>query len=145
MNWQVFDSSVLIPWLRNRTFDDLVARAFQRRRFLLCAVVWMELYAGTQHPNDKRELDAMQRELSRVERVVSPEPEDFYLAGQLLGYYSRAYGRIEPRDHASDVLIALCASRAHAELVTVNADDMRRWRHVMRRFGRRLDLQVVEL
>jgi hypothetical protein len=44
---QLFDSSVLIPWLRTRHYDALVTAAFASQRFLLSTVVWMELYTGT--------------------------------------------------------------------------------------------------
>jgi predicted nucleic acid-binding protein len=81
---QLFDSSVLIPWLRTRHYDALVATAFTSRRFLLSTVVWMELYAGTRSRGDKQDLDRMVRTLTRVGRVVSPEPEDCYTAGQVV-------------------------------------------------------------
>ena len=116
---QLFDSSVLIPWLRSRRYDEVVTAAFASRRFLLCTVVWMELYAGTRTRADKRDLDRMVAALS-------------------------GNGAIEVREHANDVLIALSASRAGAELVTVNREDMERWQGMLKRSRRRLSLQVVE-
>ena len=61
-----------------------------------------------------------------------------------MSYYTRQYGEIRPRDHANDVLIAVCALRVGAELVTANGDDMQRWRRVLNRSRRKLSLQVVE-
>jgi len=116
---QLFDSSVLIPWLRSRRYDEVVTAALASRRFLLCTVVWMELYAGTRTRADKRDLDRMVAALS-------------------------GNGAIEVREHANDVLIALSASRAGAELVTVNREDMERWQGMLKRSRRRLSLQVVE-
>ena len=91
---QLFDSSVLIPWLRTQRYDDLVATAFESRRFLLSTVVAMELYAGTRSRGDKQDLDRMVQALTGIGRVVSPEPEDFYTAGQLVATYSRRYGQL---------------------------------------------------
>jgi len=134
---------VLIPWFRNRAYDELIAGALQSRNFLLCSIVWMELYAGTRDRRDKRELDQMEQMLSRINRIVTPQDRDFYLAGQMISYYSRTYGVIKPRDHVCDVLIALCATNVGAELVTENAEHMKIWQRVLARSGQRLNLHLV--
>ncbi len=54
----------------------------------------MELYAGTRSRGDKQDLDRMVQALTGIGRVVSPEPEDFYTAGQLVATYSRRYGQL---------------------------------------------------
>ncbi len=141
---QLFDSSVLIPWLRTQRYDDLVATAFESRRFLLSTVVAMELYAGTRSRGDKQDLDRMVQALTGIGRVVSPEPEDFYTAGQLVATYSRRYGQLALRDHVNDILIVLGTWRARAELFTVNHQDMERWQRLMRRSGKRFTLRAVE-
>jgi predicted nucleic acid-binding protein len=141
---QLFDSSVLIPWLRTRHYDALVTTAFASRRFLLSTVVWMELYAGTRSRGDKQDLDRIVRALTGLGRVVSPEPEDFYTAGQVVATYTRRYGQIALRDHAHDILIALGAWRARAELFTVNRQDMERWQRLLRRAGKRVAIRAVE-
>ena len=141
---QLFDSSVLIPWLRARHYDELVTTAFASRRFILSTVVWMELYAGTRRRADKQDLDRMVRALTSIGRVVSPEPEDFYTAGQVVATYTRHYGQIALRDHADDILIALGAWRMRAELVTVNRQDMERWQRLLRRDGKRFTVRAVE-
>ena len=140
---QLFDSSVLIPWLRTRHYDALVTTAFASRRFLLSTVVWMELYAGTRSRGDKQDLDRIVRALTGLGRVVSPEPEDL-TAGQVVATYTRRYGRIALRDHAHDILIALGAWRARAELFTVNRQDMERWQQLLRRAGKRVTIRAVE-
>jgi predicted nucleic acid-binding protein len=141
---QLFDSSVLIPWLRTRHYDALVTTAFASRRFLLSTVVGMELYAGTRSRGDKQDLDRMVQALTGVGRVVSPEPEDFYTAGQMVTTYTRRYGQMALRDHAQDILIALGAWRARAELFTVNREDMERWQRLLQRTGKRVTIRVVE-
>ncbi len=83
--------------------------------------------------------------MERLGLVIAPAPDDFYLVGQMLSYYSRQYGHIQPRDHANDALIAVCASRSDATLITVNAEHMRQWQRVLRRFKKRLDLEVLKV
>jgi predicted nucleic acid-binding protein len=141
---QLFDSSFLIPWLRTRHYDALVTTAFVSRRFPLSTVVGMELYAGTRSRGDKQDFDRMVRVLTEVGRVVSPEPEDFYTAGQMVAAYTRRYGQIALRDHAQDILIAIGAWRARAELLTVNRQDMERWQELLRRAGKRITIRAVE-
>jgi predicted nucleic acid-binding protein len=104
----------------------------------------MELYAGTHSRGDKQDLDRIVRALTSVGRVVSPEPEDFYTAGQMVATYTRRYGQIALRDHAQDILIALGAWRAPAELFTVNRQDMERWQRLLRRTGKRVTIRAVE-
>jgi len=140
---QIFDSSVLIPWFRSGAYDELVVSALQSRRFLLCSVVWMELYAGTRDRTDKRELDRMEQILSRINRIITPRAGDFYLAGQIISYYSRIYGAIKPRDHICDVLIVLCAVNVGAELFTENAEHLQIWQRILMRSGQKLNLHLV--
>lgn len=140
---QIFDTSVLIPWLRNKSYDNLVTASFESHRFLLCTVVWMELYAGTRSKNDKRDLDRILQSLSDIGRIVSPCQEDFYLAGQIIAYYARKYGAIQPRDHANDILVTLCAWRAKVELITENREHMETWQNILKRSNKRLDLKIV--
>lgn len=140
---QIFDSSLLIPWLRDRINDDLISAVFNHQRFALCSVVWIELYAGTMTKADKQDLDQIQRALSVIGRMISPEPEDFFIAGQMMSFYSRTYGRLEPAKHTNDVLIALCAVRSGAELITIDKEHMRRWQKIFKRFGKPLHLRLV--
>jgi predicted nucleic acid-binding protein len=142
---ELYDTSVLVPWIRSGIFEEKVDLSFRQRRFLLCTVVWMELYAGTHSKEDKQYLDRIRDDMKRRELIISPEPDDFYLVGQMLSYYAREFGRIEPRDHANDALIAVCASRSEAALITVNAEHMQQWQRVLRRFKKRLDLGVLRM
>ncbi len=103
----------------------------------------MELYAGTNNKADKRDLDQIQRSLSGVGRVLSPEPEDFYTTGQMMSFYSLTFGRVDPTKHTNDVLIALCAARAVAEFVTMDARHMHQWQKIFKRFKKPLYLHLV--
>jgi hypothetical protein len=51
-----------------------LGEAYQRR-FLLRTSGWMELYAGTRRRADQQDRNRMVQALTRVGRVVSPEPE----------------------------------------------------------------------
>lgn len=141
---QLFDSSILIPWLRSRQYDDWVTTAFHGRQFVLSTVVGMELYAGTRSRRDKQDLDSIVQALTSIGRVISPEPDDFYTAGQVVATYTRRYGQVTLRDHANDILIVLGAWRTGAELVTVNRQDMERWQRRLRRSGKRVTLRIVQ-
>jgi predicted nucleic acid-binding protein len=141
---QLFDTSILIPWLRTQYYDELVTTAFASRRFLLSTVVWMELYAEPRSHRDKQDLDRMIRALTGIGCVVSPQPEDFSTAGQVVATYTRHYGRIVVRDHANDILLALGACRMNAELMTVHRQDMERWQRLLRRAGKRVTVRAVE-
>jgi len=61
----------------------------------------------------------------------------------MIAYYARQYGAIQSREHANDVLIALCASRASATLITENEEHMKKWQRILKRLRKRLDLQCV--
>jgi predicted nucleic acid-binding protein len=104
----------------------------------------MELYTGTRSRGDKQDLDRIVRALTGLGRVVPPGPEDFFTAGQVVATYTRRYGQITLRDHAHDILIALGAWRARAELFTVNRQDMERWQQLLRRAGKRVTIRTVE-
>jgi predicted nucleic acid-binding protein len=49
----VFDTSVLIPYLRGEAYTSLVEHLLRAGRSRLSAVVLAELYAGTRSPRDK--------------------------------------------------------------------------------------------
>jgi predicted nucleic acid-binding protein len=104
----------------------------------------MELYAGTRSRRDKQDLDSIVQALTSIGRVISPEPDDFYTAGQVVATYTRRYGQVTLRDHANDILIVLGAWRTGAELVTVNRQDMERWQRRLRRSGKRVTLRIVQ-
>ena len=74
--------------------------------------------------------------------MVTPNHDDWVLSGVLLARYQQRYGRVEPRDHINDILIALCAVRANAVLVTENVVDMERWRRMLGRSRKTFSIQA---
>lgn len=118
-------------------FDDLIREG----RFVLSAVVAMELYAGTKNKTAKRSLDKLATELHKVGMVVMPQYEDYQKAGVLLRSYSRRKGDIKVSPHFRDILISLNAVRSGAAVVTDNTNDFLRWkREIERNFQKTLSV-----
>lgn len=139
----LFDSSVLIPMIRGEAYEELFQRALRTGRARLSSVVMQELYAGARTRADKRNYDGINQAFVRRGYVVTPSHEDWTLSGVLLAQYQQRYGDVEPRDHINDLLIALGAVRAAAELMTENVTDMERWRKLLGRSGKTFSLQAV--
>ncbi len=112
----LFDSSVLIPMIRGEAYEELFQRALRTGRARLSSVVMQELYVGAQTRADKRNYDGINQAFVRRGYVVTPSHEDWTLSGVLLAQYQQRYGDVEPRDHINDLLIALGAVRADADV-----------------------------
>lgn len=130
----VFDTSVYIPYFRREAYRALIETQTRRGRNRLSSVVLLELYAGVRSPTDKRVLDGLNREFTYRGYVLTPEHDDWALAGQVLNLYGRRHGILNPRTHAADVLILVSAFRAGAVLVTENLRNFSMW---LRFLGRR--------
>jgi len=141
--FQLFDTSVLIPYFRGWAYAALIERSILDNRLWLSSVVLQELYAGTRSDLDKKDLDRIDRGLHAVERVVTPRHEDWVAAGVAISRYARLYGEIRPRDHINDLLILIGAARVDADLVTENAVDMNRWARILRKGGWEVRVKAV--
>lgn len=139
----LFDSSIGIARIRYGAYEDLIQRGIRRGRAWLSSVVLQELYAGTRSVQDRRDIDQIRRALAMQERILTPTEEDWALAGLLLARYSQWYGKIEPRDHLPDILIAVSASAAGLSLVTENDLDMKTWQKLLAKHGRRLKIVAM--
>lgn len=107
----------------------------------MSSVVMQELYAGARSNADKRDLDGINRAFSSRGYVVTPEHIDWVAAGIVLARYQHHHGRFAPGDHINDILIVLGAAKLDADLVTENAEDMERWRRMLR--GRTKQFRVL--
>jgi len=135
------DTSVWIPFLRTREYARTVDPLIAAGRAWVHSVALLELYAGTANPADARAVDAIRLAAESLGRFYHPGVEDLILAGRVLSYWSRLRGRVRPRDHSHDLLIAIGAARTGGTLLTANARDMRRWATVIaRRSGLRLSV-----
>jgi len=126
--------------IRGQAYETLFERALRTGRARMSSVVMQELYAGALTPTDKTNLDGINRAFLARGQTVTPDHDDWTWAGVMLARYQRIYGEVEPRDHINDILIALCAVKVNAELVTENAGDMERWRKMLRRAGKALHI-----
>ena len=137
------DTSIWIPFLRSRRYGPSVDRLVAEGRVWMPTVVLLELYAGTGSVADARAIDAIRVAVARLGRLYHPTTEDFVLAGRMLSYESRRAGRLRPRDHSHDLLIAIAAARTSGALLTANRDDMLRWARLLRTRARlRVDVLV---
>ena len=95
----------------------------------------LELYAGTANSADARAVDRIRLAAESLGRLYHPQAADLVLAGRVLSYWSRLHGRVRPRDHRQDLLIAIGAARSGGALLTANSRDMRRWATMIHRRG----------
>ena len=130
----VFDTSIYIPYFRREAYRSLIETQTRRGRNRLSSVVLQELYAGTQSLIDKRLLDGLNHAFTTRGYVLTPEHDEWTLAGQLLNLYGRRHGFLNPRSHVADVLILVSAFRAGAVLITENVRNFSAW---LRLLGRR--------
>ena len=125
----VLDTNVYVDACRSR-----LARARFREAFFplipvtfVAAVVAYELRVNAQDPRTRRLLWEMLRPMERAGRLVTPAFADWIEASELV----TAIEEKEPAWRSklpallNDVLIALCARRIGATLVTYNAADFR--------------------
>jgi predicted nucleic acid-binding protein len=129
---------------RGEAYEDLFQQALRSGRSRLSSVALQELYAGARTPADKGNYDSINRMFLSRGYVVTPDHADWVLSGVILARHQQLYGAVEPQDHINDILIALCAVKANAELVTENATDMERWQRMLRRSGKVLNILAVE-
>jgi predicted nucleic acid-binding protein len=133
----------MIPMIRGEAYEELFQRALRNGKARLSSIVMQELYAGALNPGDKRDYDAINRLFVNRGYMVTPTHDDWTLSGIVLARYQERFGKVEPRNHINDILIALCAIRTTADLITENAVDMRRWRDMFKRAGKKLSLRCV--
>jgi hypothetical protein len=69
--------------------------------------------------------------------------QDWLLAGRCLARYSARWGRIRPRDHIADVVVAVSAIRLGAILASEDLGQMRRWSWIAGRLGWNLVVRGV--
>ena len=130
--------------IRGEAYEDLFQGALRSGRARMSSVVMQELYAGARTLADKRDYDGINRAFVSRGYMVTPSHEDWTMSGVLLARYQQLYGDVEPRDHINDILIAFCAVKANADLVTENETDMRRWQRMLRRAGKKLAILPVK-
>jgi len=130
------DTSILIGYLRYGRHRDFIHTALRDGRLLLAGPTLAELYAGATVRADLRDIETIRRSLRP--NIIDTDAKQWSLAGRCLANYARRFGRIKPRDHLVDAVVAAAASLIKAVLVTENLVDMARWQAELRRLRQSL-------
>ena len=134
------DTSALLEAIRRRERWPALLRALQSGQIWLSSVVLAELYAGTRSPEDRLILDRIAAAMRRVDRLLTPDDDDWTRAGQLIARQVRLHGALRPRDHLADVLILISAARIRGVVITANLRHFEAWERVAVAAG--LDVMV---
>ena len=137
----VLDSSILIAYLRLGKYQRFLLTELRRGTVLVPGVVLCELYAGAASHEDRADLERLRRALGPS--VLETRSDDWVLAGRCLAYYAGRWGRIKPRDHIVDVLVAVNAAQLRAGLASEDLQQMRRWSWVLEKLGRRVEIERI--
>lgn len=131
------ESSVLIPYLRNRTYGPRIEADIDDGRMLLSSVVCEEILAGARDGYERRRYDTFFSRFRRDGLLVTPTDDEWHTCGHLISRYGGRFGRVLARDHQNDVLILLSAPRWAQEeettLLTENDADFRTWLRLLPR------------
>jgi hypothetical protein len=68
--------------------------------------------------------------MQRIDRLLTPDHEDWTRAGRLIARRIRLQGDLRPRDHLADVLILVSAARVDGCVVTANLRHFEAWRRL---------------
>lgn len=131
----LFDSSVYIGIIRGAIEWSVIAVPMRDARVRLASVVAFELLVGARTAADRQDLAAMIQRSEQSGWTITPGLRDWTTAADMVAWYGRRHGRLEPRDHLADVLLVLCAGQVQGEIVTTNVRDLSRWARVARRFN----------
>lgn len=121
----LFDSSVYIAAFRLGGDHSLVSSRWTAEAPLwLSSVVLEELYAGSR-PDNRRELERLERDFDKARRLLVPNLGDWTTAGRILAGIAENHGyeKIGRARLTNDALIATSAARTGIRVLTINARD----------------------
>jgi predicted nucleic acid-binding protein len=121
----LFDSSVYIAALRPGGDPSRLSNRWTTEAPLwLSSVVLEELYAGSR-PNNRRELERLERDFDKARRLLVPNLSDWTTAGRILAGIAEklGYEKIGQARLTNDALIASSAARTGIRVLTINARD----------------------
>ena len=119
----IIDTNIWIDWINRGAYEDLLLNKDLVK--YLSSIVLMELYAGTDKPRDKKQVDQLVLAFQRTHRIISPSIENYREAGQVMARLKHRHGtQIKKMIGLShDILIALTARTIGAMVVTANRQD----------------------
>ena len=126
----LLDTSIYIPFINKGISNPVLDLGPGRSLLFMSAVVLEELYAGAQDPASIKLLDKLYDVFVSANRLTVPDGRDWQKAGKIIAQLERKYG-FEGKFLARithDILIALCARRIGATVVTNNTKDFLRIR-----------------
>jgi predicted nucleic acid-binding protein len=139
---EVPDTTVFI----RLTHNGASLRDFLRRvaggNVWLSSVVVGELLAGTRSADEAQLVGRLASTMAGAERLITPTPEDWALAGRLMARRIRLHGALRPRDHFNDLLIVVSAAALKGVVTTANVAQLEAWASLARRAN--LDVFVQE-
>lgn len=127
----LFDTSVYIAALRQGDASVFSLRRASRsgdrqtRPLWLSAVVLEELYVGAVDGKVRRDLQRVEREFTKIGRLLVPERRDWLSAGQALSKVGQKYGfnLVGKARLTNDALIAMSAASHGFTIQTKNPGD----------------------
>lgn len=138
----VVDTSIVVGYLRAGNYGQFLRREVARGAVFLPGVVLCELQAGVVTRADRVDVETLRRTLR--ERIVGTDADDWVLAGRCLARYGERWGRVRPRDHLADVLVAITAARLGATVAAADVRGMTRWAWALGRLGGKVQIRTLE-
>jgi predicted nucleic acid-binding protein len=135
------DTSILVGYLRVGRHAEFLRREIARGGVFLPGVVLYELQAGATTRDDRADIETLRRALGT--KIVGSAPDDWVLAGRCLARYAERWGRVRPRDHLADALVAVTAARLRATVVAEDVRGMTRWAWALRRLGAEVRVEAL--
>lgn len=135
------DSSILISYLRSGKHRQFLLDGLHRGEVFVPGAVLCELYAGATTREDRADLEVLRRGLGT--HVLGTGVEDWVLVGRCLSYYTVRWGKMKPRDHLVDVIVAVHAHHVGAVLVSEDRKQLTRWKWVLGKLGRKLEVKAI--
>ena len=88
----VFDTSIYIREMRKGNVEILQQR--QSKYFPLClsSIVLEEIYVGVSNKKSIRNINKLENDFSKVNRLLVPNQADWSIAGQILNKIGKKYG-----------------------------------------------------
>lgn len=114
----VIDTSIWVDWFRGKKRGVRLNEITSGRVLYLPSVVVMELYSGAHDGTSIRTIDSFVEPFSRNRRIILPNEKDYITAGKVLAELRWPASRL-----SNDVLIAVCARKIGAELLSLNSRD----------------------